>query len=93
MKRRAHARKVDANQQEIVNTLRAIPGVAVVVIEKPLDLMVGYSGVNFMFEIKNPDGRNRLTPDQEEFLEHWPGHAEVVTSALEIINRITGRVA
>lgn len=80
---RGRAKKVDANQAEIVAALEAIPGVTVVDIGKPLDLLVGYKGITHLFEVKNPDGKNRLEPDQEKFLSDWTGREPVIVRTID----------
>lgn len=96
-KRYGHQGKVDANQPEIVKQLRAIPGVQVEVDKD--DILVGYKGVNYWFEIKDPektlkaDGSFKagaLKDCQIELLASWPGQYDVVTSfeqILEILQR------
>ena len=71
--------KADANQKDIVDRLRTIPGVSVIEIGRPIDLIVGVSGIYygdnqgrvFLIEIKNPEGANRIEKDQQEFIEEW----------------------
>jgi hypothetical protein len=74
------AAKVDANQQEIVRALISA-GCSVYPIGQPLDLLVGRAGVNYLLEVKNRDGRDKLEPLQQLFLRDWNGHAAVVRSA------------
>lgn len=75
--------RVDANQKEIIKGLEKIPGVTVVPIGKPLDLLVGYNGITHIFEIKNPDGKDRVNDDQAEFIKNWTGRTPVVCRTLE----------
>ena len=77
MRYQGRAAKVDANQPEIVAALLAV-GATVAEIGKPLDLIVGYSGENFLLEVKNPNGKNRLEPDQIEFIDLWKGKTPVI---------------
>ncbi|MBE9031820.1 hypothetical protein IQ266_18965 [filamentous cyanobacterium LEGE 11480] len=81
------AARIDANQPEIVDTLRR-HGATV----QPLhtvgggcpDLLVGYRGKNFLLEVKDglkcPSDR-KLTPAQTAWHEAWAGEAVVVLSA------------
>jgi len=64
--------KTDANQKEIVDALTAL-GVDVYQIDKPVDLLCGVNGITFLLEVKNRDGKNRVTKAQAEFIETWRG--------------------
>jgi phosphoserine phosphatase len=66
-----HAKRVDANQDAIVATLRAA-GAYVWIISLPVDLLVGYKGHTFLVEIKT-DAKKRLTALQADFFENWIG--------------------
>lgn len=77
------ARKRDANEPEIIAALEAVPGVVVVSQDKPVDLMVGYMGVTYNLEVKNPKGKNRIEPDQQAFFDEWTGRPVVVVRSPE----------
>ena len=65
------AARVDANQAQIVSSLRAA-GAYVWIIGLPVDLLVGYKNQTFLVEIK--DGpKKRLTALQEDFFANWSG--------------------
>jgi len=65
------AARVDANQSEIVSTLRAA-GAYVWIIGLPVDLLVGYNNHTYLVEIK--DGpKKRLTKLQQDFFDNWTG--------------------
>ena len=66
-----HAKRVDANQDAIVATLRAA-GANVWIISLPVDLLVGYKGHTFLVEIKT-NAKKRLTALQQDFFESWSG--------------------
>ena len=66
-----HAKRVDANQDQIVVALRAA-GAYVWIISLPVDLLVGYKGHTFLVEIKT-DAKQRLTAVQQDFFENWGG--------------------
>jgi len=66
-----HAKKVDANQEQIVSALRAA-GAYVWIISLPVDLLVGYKGHTFLVEIKSTS-KKRLTPLQADFFKNWCG--------------------
>ncbi len=75
------AAKVDANQTEIVDALRAagasVQSLAPVGKGCP-DLLVGRGKLNILMEIK--DGTGKLTPDQKEWHEGWRGRVHLVRS-------------
>lgn len=58
------------------------------------DLLVGYRGVNFLLEIKNPNqspSHRKLTEKQQEFHAFWRGQktvVETVDDALKAIGAI-----
>ena len=79
-----YAQKKDKNEQEIVDALTAI-GATVYRIGTPVDLLVGYRARNLLLECKNPSGRNRKTPLQEEFFKTWRGQVRIVRNAEEAI--------
>ena len=66
-----HAKRVDANQDQIVVALRAA-GADVWIISLPVDLLVGYKGHTFLVEIKRT-AKSRFTPLQADFFESWGG--------------------
>ena len=87
-----YARKVDANQQEIIEKLLQIPGVTV---ERGHDdLLVGYMGITFWYEIKseraiNKAGQVRETEikrSQKRIRSEFSGHYRIVSSYNEIID-------
>lgn len=80
------AAKVDANQKEIVKALRDIPGVTV----EPNhdDILVGYKGRTYWYEIKTPSSKKRIQPSQIKLLEHWTGHYDVVCTLDTILQEI-----
>jgi hypothetical protein len=65
------AARVDANQDQIVSTLRSA-GAYVWIIGLPVDLLVGYKNHTFLVEIKT-DSKKRLTALQTDFFENWSG--------------------
>lgn len=79
---RGHNPRQDDNQKELVAALEQIPGIEVVVIGKPVDLVVGYNGITHLWEVKNPAGKNRLEPDQADFIETWTGRPVAIVRDL-----------
>ena len=77
----------DANQPEIVEALKAI-GCEVYDIEKPVDLLVEFRRIWILLEVKNPEGRNRLEPDQVEFFKNVRAPAEIVRTPEEAVKAV-----
>jgi len=89
--------RVDDNQREIVKQLRAMPGVTVAVDHD--DLIVGFRGRNWWFEVKNPDTVSKVTgkvqPSKLKKAQHklrqtWQGQYDVVWTVEQILKIITG---
>jgi hypothetical protein len=91
--------KADANQPEIVEKLRDIPGVSVEPIHrlgqgKP-DLLIGYRQRNYLIELKNgnrPCDRV-LTPDESKWHARWRGQVVVAGTFEEICDVLGIEVA
>jgi len=82
-------KRIDNNQQSIVKALRQIPGVTVQV--DMSDILVGYRGHNYWFEIKSSKLKTEeryLKDSQKKLLKSWRGHYQVVHTLDEIINEI-----
>lgn len=87
-----YAKRVDDNQLEIVRELEQIPGVTVLVIGDPVDLLIGYKKKNYLVEIKRLDKVNResaTTEKQKKFFREWTGQARIAATTEEIITLIT----
>jgi hypothetical protein len=91
MSRKMYANKIDGTQNEIVKQLRLIPGVTVELDHN--DILCGYKGITFWYEIKNPetalDKQGRIYADeikksQREILRTFTGHYKIVSSFDEI---------
>ena len=84
--------KADTNQKEIVAALRAI-GATVQhlhqVGEGCPDIVVGYRGINWLFEIKRGGGAT-LTPAERKWAASWRGQYAVVWSAQQAVTIIQG---
>jgi hypothetical protein len=89
------AARVDRNQKEIIEALRGI-GATV----QPLhmvgsgcpDILVGYRGKNYLFEIKDgelTESRVRLTTQEKDWHDRWRGNANIVYRAGDAIEIIT----
>lgn len=89
------AARVDANQDQIVAALRAA-GASVEVIGKPVDLLVGWKGQNWLVECKDGSktpGNRPLTRAQKDFIPNWRGQVSVVLSPAAAIALIRGERA
>ena len=84
-----HAKKVDLNQQEVVDALRAI-GCMVEVIGQPVDLLCGYRGKNFLIEVKQRAMEYRKDQqEQRDWMDDWKGQVTVVFDGLDAIRVVT----
>lgn len=89
-----YRKRVDGNQADIVADLLTIPGVTVETDHD--DILVGFRGKTFWFEIKSEeavgaDGKvkpSSLRPSQKRILESWTGHYEVVWSLDQILRSL-----
>ena len=88
------AGRTDANQADIVADLRRIPGCSVAVTSSlgkgyP-DILVGFRGLNFWIELKNPKTARGQKPDtrarQESFRAGWHGQLLKASSFKEILD-------
>lgn len=89
--------RIDDNQKEIVKKLSMTQGVSVALNHD--DILVGYKGKNYWFEIKNPvrcrDKNGMLKKDalkksQIDILRTWKGQYHVVFSYDEIMEILEG---
>jgi hypothetical protein len=90
------ARKIDANQNEVVAALRRIPGCSVAITSMVgqgfPDLVVGYKGRNYLIELKDgskPPSARKLTPDEERFHQKWTGDVWVCKDINEVLQIFT----
>lgn len=67
--------KSDGNQTAIVKALRKIPNVSVYTGVD--DILVGYKGVSYWYEIKATE-KSSLQPVQTKLLAEWKGHYKIV---------------
>lgn len=92
MSKNRYSARTDENEKDIVKTLRDIPGVSVAVNHD--DILVGYNGFTFWFEIKRPDQVSKRTgmvwesvkKDSQKKLENeWTGHYKIVWRLEQIL--------
>ncbi len=85
------AARIDNNQKEIVESLEDIPNLTVA--KGHDDILVGFRGATYWYEIKNPDRArkdgsmhdNALQDSQKKLKEKWQGHYKVVTCLDDIL--------
>jgi hypothetical protein len=82
---RRRADRVDANQPEIVKELRKLDGVTVQVGMD--DILVGYEGRSYWFEIKTGP-KATVKESQLKLLDNWKGHYSIVWSVEMITNEL-----
>jgi len=89
------AAKIDSNQSAIVKALRDIPGVSVEVGHD--DILVGFRGKSYWYEIKSPEAISKrtgkvkdsqLTKSERDRLANFRGHYSVVSDVYEIMEEI-----
>ena len=95
MSKYRQAAKIDANQPEIVKSLRTIPGCTVETNHD--DILVGYKGRTLWYEIKTPDCVSRKTgkvldtakkDSQIKLEQEWRGHYKIISCIDEILSDI-----
>ena len=87
-----YANRTDDNHRPVVDELRAIMPEASVFDASGTgggfpDLVVGWRGMNYLFELKDGSkspGKRKLTKAQAALHARWQGHIAVVHSAAEI---------
>lgn len=96
------AKRVDANQPEIVEALRSVgylvtsthevgkgfPDIVVGGIDRnPQHVTFGLPTI-WLIEIKNPKGKNKLSDDEQDFHQRWEGYVHVVRSVDEALRLV-----
>lgn len=80
--------RADHNQKDIVKILRQV-GASVEILSQQgngcPDLLVGWFGTNYLFEVKNEARKKRFTPDQKKFHAKWKGKIFVIASPNEAL--------
>jgi len=89
----------DKNQKAIVDALRQIPNLSVKTGHD--DILVGWRGMTYWFEIKNPNEiakktgevfnrKRRTNRKQNKLRQTWRGHYKIVSSLEQIIEELRG---
>ena len=92
------AAKVDANQEQIVQALRAAGAVVqtLAAVGKGVpDLLVGYQGKTLLLEVKDankPPSERKLTEDQIKWHGAWRGGPLAVVDGPEAALRMLGAI-
>ena len=76
----------DKNEPAIIQALVAVG--ATVQQADFCDLVVGFRGQNYLIEVKNPEGKNKIEESQAKLLETWRGQYEIVKTADEALRVI-----
>ena len=95
MSKYRQAAKIDSNQPDIVKDLRKINGVTVELNHD--DILVGYKGLTYWFEIKTPECVSKQTglilesakkTSQKKLEKEWKGHYRIISNVNEILSDI-----
>ena len=93
--KRTVIRRADANQSEVMGDLRKYPGISVRSLhtlgDGIPDLIVGFRGSNYLFELKDPEkppSKRKLTEDEIKFFDSWNGQVEKVETVKDILEAI-----
>jgi hypothetical protein len=79
----------DDNEQAVVDALERI-GCTVFKIGRPVDLLVGFRAKNWLLEVKNKNGRDKLTEFQQDWIPAWRGQVRIVHTPQEAVDLVTG---
>ncbi len=92
MRRAGAGKRRDGNESLLVIALRAA-GASVEYLSGPgvPDLLVGYRGRNYLFEVKT--ARGKLKPGQKLWIEKWRGDVPFTVRDIEEIFRVLGIAA
>ena len=91
-----YANRIDANQNNIVITLRECGATVRIVSQGDgiPDLLVGYQGYTILMEVKDgnkPPSARTLTPAEQKFFDEWTGGLVAIVNdvdeALEILKK------
>lgn len=85
------AARIDENQPSLVAELRKIGAtvwITSAVGQGAPDLVIGWCGRNWLFEVKDPSkipSKRKLTPDEANWHENWLGQVDVIETAEQAI--------
>lgn len=91
------AKRIDSNQTAIVKAIRSF-GASVQILSDVgkgcPDLLIGYQGMNFLFELKDGGkcpSKRRLTDAERHFHETWVGQVVIINSIEEALDFLLSR--
>lgn len=89
-----HTPKRDANEPEVVSALQAA-GCSVQRLDgKDIpDLLVGFRHRNYLVEVKNAEGRNRVEEGQKQWALRWQGDPPYIVRNLDDVATMLDRWA
>jgi hypothetical protein len=86
-----YAKKRDASERPIIDALKGM-GMDVYQIDRPVDLLIGWRGMNLLAEVKTD--KAKLNDEQTRFVDEWRGQVVVLrnpTDAVNWANEVTKR--
>jgi hypothetical protein len=91
-KQKKMIRRTDANHKELIDLIRQIPGTSVFSTHEVgkgfPDIVVGYRGLNYMFEIKDgakSPSQKKLTQAEQKLHISWKGQIDVVENIDDVL--------
>jgi len=72
--------KRDANEPGIIEVFERM-GISVFRLDRPVDLLLGYNGLNYLVEVKVP--RGKLNKNQVKFAKTFKGHFSTIKTTEE----------
>lgn len=84
-----HAARIDGNKRAIVQALERC-GVRVYDLKDPVDLLCSHRNVWFVLEVKNPDGKDRITTAQAKFIAESQAEVHIVRTPDEAVRAVLG---
>jgi hypothetical protein len=78
-----YAKKRDTSERPIIEALKQF-GMDVIQIDTPVDLVIGWRGVNYLAEVKT--GKAKLRDGQAKFVDEWRGQVVVLRNPADAVN-------
>ena len=89
------AKNTDANKRLMVRALRKIKGISVAVDHD--DILLGYKGFTYWYEVKNPNTVSKKTGEiresaikesQKKLRDTWKGHYRIIHDIQQILDEL-----